>query len=182
MPTNSIQSEKIYSLKGDWIAECLSLQPERSIRISYTRTSWDALVVLYILSHLEESYWVTEEYHRKIANDAYRNNYEGGWEAVQNCLEQYPKTPKEFFDWFVSCHSPEEFFGNIVKTARRKTQYMNFKSRDPQGRVRRPVRHRGYRDKGTLRPPHQPVVDPPEKEEKTDRRQNVGHPLLQNSS
>jgi hypothetical protein len=59
---------------------------------------------------------------------------------------------------------------------------MNFKSRDPQGRVRRPVRHRGYRDKGTLRPPHQSVVDPPEKEEKTDRRQNVGHPLLQNSS
>lgn len=177
MSTKSLTTSEFSLVEDDWIAECLSLQPERSIRISYNRTSWDALVVLYILSHLESSYWLTDEYHRKLANDAYRNNYEGEWRNVQDCLEHYCQTPKEFYDWFVKYHHPEEFFGNIVRKAQRRTRYIDFKLRDPHGRVQRPERHRGYRDKGTLRPPHRPPVEPPVVE-KEDRRQKVGHPLL----
>lgn len=168
-----------YSLQDDdWIAECLSLQPERSLRFPRTSTSWDALCVLYLLSHIESSYWLTEEHHRRLANQAYRANYEGEWETVQQLLEQYPKTPKEFYEIFLRFHSPEEFFGNIVPRARRLSRVLDSKLRDPHGPVSRPQRHRGYRDKGTLRPSHQPAVVPPSHDEKVDRRKNCHHPLI----
>ena len=167
-----------YSLKDDdWIAECLSLQPDRSLRLPRTSTSWDALCVLYLMSHLESHYWITDDIHQQMASKAYVANYEGEWEAVQDILEQYPQTPKQFFDIFLKHHSVEEFFGNLVPRARRLSKYIDSKKRDPQAKVRKPQRHRGYRDKGTLRPPHQPSIIPPF-EDKVDRRENIGHPLL----
>lgn len=165
----------------DWTAELLSLQPERSLKIPRISTSWDALALLYLLSHLEASFWITDDAHRQIAQKAYLGNYEGEWETVQFILEQYPKTPKEFYQLFLMRHSPEEFFGNLQRKARRLRRGLGTKARDPHGLVRRPQRHRGYRDKGTLRPAHRPAVEPPQKEERIDRRKSIGHPLLSNS-
>lgn len=167
-----------YSLKeDDWIAECLSLQPERSLRIPRVGTSWEALAILYLISHLESQFWITDETHRKMAQKAYLGNYEGEWTTVQEILEKYPKTPKEFYQIFTSFHSPEEFFGNLVPMARRLRFGIGSKARDPHGPISYSQRHRDYRDKGTLRPPHQPPVVPPW-EDRIDRRKNIGHPLL----
>jgi len=172
-------NQKEFSLENDaWIAECQSLSPDRAIKFPVIRTSWDALVILYILSHLETHFWITDEYHRKIAQKAYSSNYEGEWETVQEILEQYPKTPKEFYGLFLLRHSPEDFFGNLKRRARRVVKCIDFKKRDPHGPIKRTQRHRGYRDKGTLRPPHRPAVEPPEKADKVDRRSHIGHPLV----
>lgn len=176
--THRLVDENLNLIDDDWIAECLSLEPDRSLSFPRTSTSWDALCVLYLLSHLESHYWITDEIHRKLAQQAYISNYEGEWENVQFILEQYPQTPKEFYDLFLKFHSPEEFFGNLVRRARRLSKGIRSKQRDPHGPVRKVQRHRGYRDKGTLRPPHQPVVDPPLRAEKFDRRTKLGHPLL----
>lgn len=168
-----------FSLRdSDWIAECQSLQPERTIRIPRISTSWDALCVLYLMSHLESRYWLTDDVHRKMGQKAYVANYEGEWETVQVILEQYPRTPKEFYDIFLKFHSPEEFFGNLVPRARRLSRGIGSILRDPHGPVLRSQRHRGYRDKGTLRPPHRPAVEPPTKLAHIDRRSKLGHPLI----
>ena len=179
MSTNERLTKENFSLQDDdWIAECLSLQPERTIRIPRISTSWDALCVLYLMSHLESHYWITDEVHRRMATLAYQGNYEGEWRTVQEILEQYPQTPKEFYLIFTTFHSPEEFFGNLVKRARRLSRGIDNKKRDPHGPVLRSQRHRGYRDKGTLRPQHRPVVEPPLGEPRVDRRRNIRHPLI----
>jgi hypothetical protein len=178
--SNRFDPENVSLENDDWIADCQSLPPDRAIKLPTIRTSWDALVVLYVLSHLEANfYWLTDDFHRRIAQKAYSSNYEGEWETVQEILEQYPKTPKQFYELFLKRHSPEEFFGNLKRRARRVVRCMNFISRDPHGPVVRAQRHRGYRDKGTLRPQHRPAVAPPEKIDiRIDRRPRIGHPLL----
>lgn len=178
MSNPRLTKEDFSLLDSDWIAECLSLQPDRAIRFPRTSSSWDALCVLYLVSHLESQYWKTDEIYRTMAQKAYVSNYDGEWKTVQEILEQYPQTPKEFYDIFLKFHSPEEFFGNLVPRARRLSRGIDSKKRDPHGPVLRSVRHRGYRDKGTLRPSHRPVVEPPERSAKLDYRKRIGHPLI----
>lgn len=164
--------------EDDWIAECRSLQPDRSIQFSCIGSSWDALCLIYLLSHVADLPWFTDDITRRIAQKAYASNYEGGWETVQEVLELNPQTPEQFYEWFLLSRSPEEFFGNLRKRARRLLKLLRFKKRDPHGPVRKVNRPRGYRDKGTLRPPHRPPVVPPGEGPKSDRRHLVGHPLL----
>jgi hypothetical protein len=132
------------------------------------------------MSHLERTYWITDEIHRRIAQMAYRFNYEGEWRNVQIALEHYFQTPKEFYEWFITAHSSEDFFGNIARPAQRLAEYIDFKERDPHGPIRRPQRHRGYKDKGTYVPSHRSHRNLPSEEEtsKEDRRPYIGHPLL----
>lgn len=182
LSTNSRLSKEDFSLiDDDWIAECLSLPPDRTLRIPRISSSWDALAVLYLMSHLAKSYWITDQVYRNLAQKAYIANYEGEWEAVQVTLERYPQTPKEFYDIFLMFHSPEDFFGNLLRTARRLSKGIGNKAREPLGVVRKPQRHRGYRDKGTLRPAHRPAVEPPSEIERVDRRSDIGHPLIRGS-
>lgn len=170
------------ALKDDgWIAECQSLSPDRALRLIRIRTSWDALAVLFICSHLEETFWVTEKFHREAGNRAYAGNYEGEWKTVQRILEQNPQTPQEFLAVFLENHSPEDFFGNLKRFAKRVLRFRDSVLRDPHGPVRKAQRHRGYRDKGTLRPPHRPSVEPPEKVQREDRRRLIAHPLIRDS-
>lgn len=179
MSTTRRYTKEDYSLESDdWIAECLSLGPERSLRFPRTTSSWDALCILYLVSHLESHYWMTDDIHRRIGQQAYAGNYEGEWKTVQEILEQYCQTPKEFFDIFLKFHSPEEFFGNLVPRARRLTRGIDNKKRDPHGPVRRTLRHRGFRDKGTLRPSHQRPVVCSLTDNRLDRRKKIKHPLI----
>lgn len=175
----SLTKEDYSLLEDDWIAECLSLQPDRAIKLPRISTSWDALCVLYLVSHLESHYWITDDIHQRVANMAYRAKYEGEWRNVQEILEHYCQTPKDFYQQFIKSHSPEEFFGNLVPRARRFSRAIDNKKRDPHGPVLRVQRHRGYRDKGTLRPSHRPTVIPPYEETNLeDRRSKIRHPLL----
>jgi hypothetical protein len=132
------------------------------------------------MSHLEQSYWLTDEIHRRIGNMAYRCCYEGEWRIVQEALERYFQTPKQYYEWFITHFSPEDFFGNIARPAQRLAEFIDFKERDPHGPVRRPQRHRGYKDKGTYVPPHCSHRNLPSEEEieTEDRRPFIGHPLL----
>jgi hypothetical protein len=75
------------------------------------------------MSHLERSYWITDETHRRIAQMAYRYHYEGGWRIVQIALEQYFQTPKKYYEWFITLFSPEDFFGNIARPAQRLAEH-----------------------------------------------------------
>lgn len=162
----------------EWIAECQSLQPDLSLSILNIGTSWDSLCLIYLLSHIADLYWITDDITRKIAQKAYLHNYEGEWSTVQEALEQRIQTPREFYKWFLQRRSPEEFFGNLQKKARRLLRIIRIKKRDPHGPVHYPQRKRGYRDKGTYVPPHRPRVEPPEKSPRVDRRRMVRHPLL----
>lgn len=162
----------------DWIAECQSLQPDRSISFSRIGTSWDALCLIYLLSHVANLYWLTDEIHGRIAQKAYLSNYEGEWETVQDLLEQNPQTPEQFYEWFLLSHSPEDFFGNLKRRAKRLLHLVRFKKRDPHGPVRRSNRPRGYRDKGTLRPYPPLPAGVEEDEPRKDRRKKIGHPLI----
>lgn len=162
----------------DWIAECQSLHPDHTLSVRSIGSSWDALCLLYILSHVANLFWITDDLHRRIAQKAYQANYEGEWKTVQVILEQNPQTPEEFYQIFLQSHSPEEFFGNLRKRAKRLSLIMKTKKRDPHGPVAHTQRIRGYRDKGTYHPPHEFHGDPPEKDEKVDLRDRIGHPLL----
>lgn len=162
----------------DWIAECQSLQPDRTLSVRTIGSSWDALCLIYILSHIASFYWITDDLHRRMAEKAFAANYQGEWKTVQFLLEQNPQTPEEFYDNFLQFHDPEEFFGNLRKRAKRLSLIIKTKKRDPHGPVARTLRARGYKDKGTYHPPHEFHGESPEKDEKLDLRKRVGHPLL----
>jgi len=176
-----IDSSQVPLIDDGWIAECQSLQPDRALTLIRIRTGWDALAVLFICSHLEATYWVTEKFHREAGQKAYAGCYEGEWKTVQAVLEQNPQTPQQFLDIFLKFHNPEEFFGNLKRYAQRILRWRGSVARDPHGPVRKSQRHRGYRDKGTLRPPHRPTVEPPEKIQREDRRLFIAHPLIRGS-
>lgn len=172
--------EDIQMDTSDWNAEILSRHPDHHFWISNLSSSWDCLAMIYILSHFGDFYWMTDTLYRKMSERAYVANYEGEWSIVQNFLEQYPQTPQQFYDLWLLYKSPEEFFGNLKKRAKRLSYGCHLKPNNPQGRrVRKPQRVRGYRDKGTLRLPHQYHGDPPVPEaQKLDFRGRCGHPLL----
>lgn len=170
--------EDIHLEIDDWIAECQSLSPDRTLGIRDIGSSWDSLCLIYLISHIGNLPWITDEIYRRIGQKAYSANYEGEWETVQFLLEQYPQTPEKFYEYFLQFHSPEEFFGNLKKRTRRVMLLIKMKKRDPHGPVTYSQRARGYRDKGTYHPPHEFHGDPPEKEQKLDRRKFNGHPLL----
>lgn len=162
----------------EWIAECQSLSPDRTLGIRNIGSSWDALCLIYILTHIAPLFWITDGITRRITQKAYQAKYQGEWQTVQEILEQNPQTPEEFYQAFLMFHSPEDFFGNLRKRARRLVLLIRMKKRDPHGPVSYPKRARGYRDKGTYHPPHEYHGEPPEKEPMVDRRLRVGHPLL----
>jgi len=163
----------------DWMAECQSLDPDLSLVFRGPTSAWDCLCLLYLMSHVAGVYWLTEEITRQISQKAYQCDYQGEWEAVQFLLEQSISTPEEFYWKFIEVKSPEEFFGNLVPRAKRLSLGMKcFKRKPSRKPVNYPQRKRGYRDKGTYRPPHEFHGDPPEKDQKLDRRGRVYHPLI----
>jgi len=143
-------------------------------------SAWEALCLIYIVSHFGERYWVTDEIYERISNKAYQANYQGEWQTVDTFLRQYPRSPSIFYEIWLTVKSPEEFFGNLRRRAKRVAMLIKIQKRDSTSRpVRTPQRARGYKDKGTLRPPHQFHGDPPLRDgEKQDFRHLVGHPLL----
>jgi len=163
----------------DWMAECLSTQPDLSLVYRGPLSSWDALCLLYLVSHVAPAYWNTESLVRRIVEKAYSSNYEGEWQTVQVFLERNPQTPKQFYELFLSYKSPEEFFGNLKRRAARLSLGIKCQKRESSRKpVRVPQRKRGYEDKGTYRPPHDDHGIPPSSDEKKDYRHHVGHPLL----
>lgn len=122
---------------------------------------------------------MTEKVFAKIANKAFLADYQGEWQTVQDFLQKHPTSPSDFYEEWLNHKSPEEFFGNLRKRAAKLSMLVKTITMNP---LRKPVvypkRARGYRDKGTLRPPHEFHGDPPVPPPKLDLRHMVGHPLL----
>jgi len=122
---------------------------------------------------------MTEKVIRKIANKAYLADYQGEWQIVQDFLQKHPTSPSDFYEIWLTHKSPEEFFGNLRKRAAKLSMLVRINTENPLRRkVVYPQKARGYKDKGTLRPPHEFHGDPPVSPQKLDYRHLVGHPLL----
>lgn len=142
-------------------------------------TAQQALAQLFLCSFLEP--WETDRLIRAMSQKCYQCSYQGAWQEVQEILEHYPKNSLDFTEKYLQHHSPEEFFGNLLRSTER--EILIAKWVDPSQHSSRPVkkrvRRRGYRDHGTLRLPHERHGEPVSSPEREDRRDRVSHPLLQ---
>lgn len=165
------------------LAELPSLysDTEYQIFINYNG-SRQALAVLYVLCFF--SYWRTDETIRTMSHKCFAYNYEGGWKTVQDYLETKFQTPKEFEQKYISDFGPHDFFGNFLPLSAKLTR--NIRVLQPKsGKVNKPIRRRGYKDKGSRRLPHENHGIPGKEKplfsvEREDRRNNIRiNPLLE---
>lgn len=147
-----------------------------SLRVEI-RKPIEALAAYYLSLWFQP--WQTDVLVRSIAYRAYSNCYQGKWEQVQQILELELHDPESFEKWYCK-HNPSEFFGNILPMAEiieKRVRYKDLRIPD-QKTIRKPIRRRGYKDKGSRRLSHEHHGIPPISEERLDRRQKVSHPLL----
>lgn len=168
-------------IKADRLAETTSLQPESVDELSFNlRTAQEAIILLFLCSWYYP--WRTEKIHKMISNRCYHEKYQGEWSEVQRLLEAPIDNPQDFYDQYIKRHSPEEFFGNILRSAQRIEKLWKIKKtqRDLFHKERKPkkVNTRDYKDKGSRRQSHEyhGIPDYPDVEE--DRRSLLYHPLL----
>lgn len=168
-------------------AEPRSLQSKRpeTFGTSFGRvtTAKSAIEILFLLSILQLGDWQTERTIRTIANKAYAANYQGPWSEVQEYLETKFLDPREFYRIYLTHHNPEEFFGNLLPRSYYRMKYFRkdydlLKEGTTDRKVTRKIRHRGYRDHGTLRLPHEFHGDPIPSKYRIDRRGEVANLLV----
>lgn len=172
------------------LAEPKSELPEtveqvRELRIRGSLGANRIEAVLLLLSLMKEiPEWESDRIYGQMAQQCYRYRYEGEWKVVQALLETKLQTPEDFYLCYTQFHSPEEFFGNLV----RETfflqrcgilEYVRIRFNSESTRpVRRKVRRRGYSDKGTLRFRHEQHGDQSKVERpREDRRSKISNSL-----
>lgn len=178
--SSSKKPQRVHSIEE--LAESLSQYSNRPdiFQVSLNVTnSWMSMAALLITTFYKP--WETDGLVKHIANMAYQKNYEGQWKTVQELLETGLQSPEEFQRRFCELRAPEEFFGNLLPAAGRLAKIMLLKNLQQKNnrKVKRKVRHRGYRDKGSLRFSHERHGEAPSRKEHTeDRRSRVAHPLV----
>lgn len=162
------------------IAELPSLYSDSIVQISTNvRGAKDALALIYVSLYFE--YWSTDKIIDAIRQKCYFQNYEGEWAIVQDFLELKLQTPEQFEKYYILTKGAFDFYGNFIKRAYKMTKILKIQdvTKPSKHRVRKPVYRRGYKDKGSLRLPHENHGEKPiSLIERIDRRQNVTHPLL----
>jgi hypothetical protein len=101
---------------------------------------------------------------------------------VQEILELEEQTPKNFENYYILKKGAFDFFGNFIKQSYKLTLILKIRdtSKPSRHKVIMPIFRRGYKDKGSLRLPHENHGDQSQKEiERIDLRQKVKHPLLE---
>jgi hypothetical protein len=141
---------------------------------------------LYYLS-LYYKYWETDDVVQSLATRAYQFKYDGAWLRLQFFLEQEANTPAELEKCYVDNNLGNEFYGNILPLARKLqlviVEYQDTSKQKPK-RVIYPTFHRGYRDHGSRRLPHEYHGEDQRdgsEEEPLDRRKKIFHPLLRDT-
>lgn len=173
---------KYPGIRADRLAETSTLQPESVDELSYNlRTAQEAIILLFLCSWYYP--WRTEKIHRMISNRCYHEKYQGEWSEVQRLLEAPIDNPQDFYDFYIKKHSPEEFYGNILRRAQGIEKLWKIKKaeRDLFYREKKPkkVNTRDYKDKGSRRPSHEYHGIPNYPDEiESDRRSLLYHPLL----
>lgn len=171
-------------MKG--IAACHSLYPDtnnRVLRITFNlRGAYQCLQLLYISTYFP--YWETDSLISSISEKAFRQNYNGRWQTVQDFLETELQTPKQFEEKYVLLRGPFDFFGPFLEGVSREIFLVKMTDMTVtyKGPVVYPIYRRGYKDKGTLRPLHKSFRNLPGEDIRVDRRNRITHPLLQNDS
>lgn len=169
----------------NWIAEKPSLQPTMTKYgvdfqwlPHYTRAKEG--IYAYILS-LYLAPWNTDKLAKRLSESCYFHRYEGEWNKLQTMLEQIPDYPS-FEEKYQNFFSDNDFFGNVLPALdsflrrnrlRNTSQPYDADRRKPK----RLQRHRGYRDKGSLRPYHQRGRNLPDPSPGEDRRSRISHPM-----
>lgn len=147
-----------------------------SLRLQITKPI-EGIAAYYLSLYFKE--WNTDVLVRSIAYRAYSNNYQGKWKLVQEILELPIHTPQEMEEWYKD-YNPSEFYGNVLPLSEELEKRVVYK--DPRrgnfSKVRRGIRRRGYKDKGSRRLPHEMHGDPPLPIQREDRRLLVSHPLV----
>lgn len=112
----------------------------------------------------------------RIRNQAYYQRYSGGWQQVQDFLEQVNNL-RQFEEWYSRWMSDEDFFGNFLpdceRILRRESERFLEENRHSRKPPKRKVYRRGYLDKGSLRPYHQRGRSLPDPNPGEDRRDKV---------
>jgi hypothetical protein len=92
----------------------------------------------------------------KLANTAYKNNYQGKWELLQELLEQSPHYLGIIAKTVTSNFSSEDIYGNLIPLMKKMCKLMKLRrKRNKRIRIRKPQRKRGYNDKGSCRFSHE---------------------------
>lgn len=166
------------------IAECQSRWPDIPIKIvaphfSSVKESIVVLGAVFLLS--QDKYWESTEIIQRIGKLCYQHRYQDGWENVQEILErasnwqEYQVVVKLFM-------SENDYYGNYLKSIEKMVKRLEARpdiSQKLGEKVHYPQRKRGYRDKGTLRRPHQRHgEDISDTIPYVDRRGFIKHPLL----
>lgn len=166
------------SLKN-WIAESPSRQSARPNQVwrPHIRSARQAIAVLFLALFIPE--WESWEIIKQIRDQAYFQKYAGEWNKVQIILEQV-QTLADFEKELPRIMSEDDFFGNLIPLCE-KLLYENpnayYQAKPTVRKPKRRIRHRGYRDKGSLRPYHQRGRNIGDSNPGEDRREKViyGH-------
>lgn len=162
------------------IAELPSLYSETIVQVTLNvRSAREALILIYLSTYFP--YWSTDKLIDSIRQKCFYQNYEGKWEIVQEFLELDLQTPEQFEKEYISRKGAFDFFGNFLRESYRLSLILKIRdlSKPSKHKVKKPVYRRGYKDKGSLRLPHENHGDRPISSiERVDRRQKVMHPLL----
>lgn len=162
----------------NWIAENPSRYSAMEKRVDrswlpHYRSARECEYILFLGLFLPP--WESWEVVARIRESCYFHRYTGEWKQVQECLEQV--TDLDTFEKKLqTLMSLDDFFGNFLMEVERylRRERFAFKpfERD-RNKPRRLIRHRGYRDKGSLRPYHQRGRNLPEESPSEDRRGKV---------
>jgi hypothetical protein len=155
--TRMEKSPKEFPRLKNWIAENPSRLPAMENRswLPHYRSAREAKMVLFLGLFIPK--WETWEIVARIRDTCYYQRYNGEWRQVQEILHKVTNL-EEFNEVYGSFSSEDDFYGNFLreceKFLRRNPASFKPVERDRR-RARRKIRHRGYRDKGSLRPYHQ---------------------------
>ena len=147
------------------IADHMSLWPDPSdcfLKMSPSNSAYEAILDIVAMEFvLPGTRWryPTYEQRERYARLVRQHRREGHWKIVEVLIQQ-PQGYYYYVDVLNKNFSPEDIFGNIIPALRRKIASVRCESRKARELrlsrrpVKKPVRRRGYNDKGSLRPSH----------------------------
>lgn len=139
-------------------AECASSQSHLSKRIGFPDVgALDSLllaIMINVYTEWNQGYW-RDLALEKLYKKAKAHNFQGHWNTLREYLEGIQMTEEKAFYFLCKHFSTRDIFGNLIPQALRLSRAIRIKESSVLRPYKRPLRKRGYDDKGTLLLPHQ---------------------------